>query len=73
MAPGTVLQVTKTLEASLGPEIIDEAGTKMNELLSVFLPIILLVSIAAAVSISITAAIRKSLLQQYHQFQITRE
>ena len=73
MAPGTVLQVTKTLEASLGPEIIDEAGTKMNELLSVFLPIILLVSIAAAVSISITAAIRKSLLQQYHQVQITRE
>ena len=73
MAPGTVLQVTKTLEASLGPEIIDEAGTKMNELLSVFLPIILLVNIAAAVSISITAAIRKSLLQQYHQFQITRE
>ena len=73
LIPGTVIEVTSTLEASLGSGNINEAGTKINELLSVFLPIILFVMIIAVVTISITSAIRKNLLEQYHQFQNTRE
>ena len=42
-------------------------------LLSVFLPIILFVTIIAVLTVSICGAIRKSLLEQYHQFQVTRE
>ena len=73
LIPGAVLEVTSTLEASLEPAIMNVAGTKINELLSIFLPMILFVSIIAVVTVSITAAIRKSLLDQYHQFQTTRE
>ena len=73
LLPGTVIEVTSTLEASLGPGIINEAGTKINELLSTFLPMILFVNIIAVVTVSITSAIRKNLLEQYHQFQTTRE
>ena len=73
LVPGAMVEVTSTLEASLGPGIINEAGTKINELLSISLPIILFVNIFAVVTVSITSAIRKSLLEQYHQFQTTRE
>ncbi len=73
LVPGTVIEVTSTLEASLEPGIMNVAGTKVNELLSIFLPMILLVNIIAIVTVSVTSAIRKSLLQQYHQFQTTRE
>lgn len=73
LIPGTVVEVTSTLEASLGAGLINEAGTKINELHSVFMPIILFVSIIAVVTVSITRAIRKNLLEQYHQFQNTRE
>ena len=73
LLPGTMLQVTSTLEASLGPGFLNEAGTKVNEIFSIFLPIILLVSIIAVVTVRITSAIRKMLLDQYHQFQNTRE
>ena len=73
LVPGSVIRVTSTLEASLEPGIIHEAGTKINELLSLFLPIILFVSIIAIVTVGITNVIRKNLLEQYHQFQNTRE
>lgn len=73
LAPGAVIQVSSTLEASLGSGLIDVAGTKLNELLSVFLPMLLLINIIAVVSIAVTGAIRRSLLEQYHQFQNTRE
>ena len=73
LIPGSVIRVTSTLEASLEPAVINEAGTKINELLSIFLPVILFVSIIAVVTVSITSAIRKNLLEQYHQFQNTRE
>ena len=73
LVPGTAIEITSTLENSLGPEIINETGTKINELFSTFLPIILFVNIIAVVTVSITSAIRKILLEQYHQFQITRE
>ena len=73
LVPGAMVEVTSTLEASLGSGIINEAGTKINELLSISLPIILFVNIFAVVTVSITSAIRKSLLEQYHQFQTTRE
>ena len=71
--PDTVIKITSTLEASLEPGIINAAGTKLNELLSTFLPILLFLNIIAVVTVSITAAIRKNLLEQYHQFQNTRE
>ena len=73
LVPGSVIEITSTLEASLGPDVINRTGTKINELLSIFLPIILLVSIVAVVTVGITSAIRKNLLEQYHQFQTTRE
>lgn len=72
-APGTVIEVTSTLEAALDTVVINEAGTKINELLSMFLPVVVLVIISAVVTVSITAAVRKMLLEQYHQFQTTRE
>ena len=71
--PDTVIKITSTLEASLEPGIINAAGTKLNELLSTFLPVLLFLNIIAVVTVSITAAIRKNLLEQYHQFQNTRE
>lgn len=73
LVPGAVIQVSSTLEASLGSGIINEAGTKLNELLTVSLPLLLLINILAVVSIAVTGAIRRSLLEQYHQFQNTRE
>ena len=72
LLPGAVIGEASTLEAALGP-VLDPRATKVNELLSVFLPMILFVILIAVVTVLITAAIRKSLLQQYHQFQITRE
>ncbi len=73
LIPGSRIEVASTLEASLEPGIINEAGTKINELLSIYFPMILFVSIIAIVTVSITSAIRKILLEQYHQFQNTRE
>ena len=73
LLPGTKIEITTTLEASLGSGIMNEAATKVNELFSVFLPIILFVNIIAVLTVSICSAIRKNLLEQYHQFQITRE
>ena len=73
LVPDAVIRVASTLEASLDPGIMNEAGTKINELLSVYLPMILFVGIIAVVTVSITSVIRKNLLEQYHQFQNTRE
>ena len=73
LAPGTVIEVTSTLEAALGTVDINEAGTKVNELLSKFLPMVMLVIISAVVTVSITSAVRQMLLEQYRQFQTTRE
>ena len=71
--PGSVIEVTSTLEASLGPEILNRTATKVNELLSIFLPMILFVIIIAVLTVLITGVIRKNLLEQYHLFQTTRE
>ncbi len=73
LIPDSVIRVASTLKVSLEPGVINETGTKINELLSIFLPVILFVSIIAIVTVSITSAIRKNLLEQYHQFQNTRE
>ena len=73
LVPGAVIRVASPLEASIGPELIQETGTKINELLTTALPMILFVNVIAVVTVSITAAVRKSLLQQYRQFQTTRE
>ena len=73
LAPGTAVQVSSTLEAALGGGAIQEAGTKVNELLSVFLPMILVVNVIAVITVIISGAIRKSLLEQYRLFQTTRE
>ena len=72
-APGTVIEVTSTLEAALDTVDINSMGTKVNELLAVLLPGIVLIIIVAVATVSITAAIRRILLEQYHQFQNTRE
>ena len=73
LAPGTVIEVTSTLEAALDTVDINSMGTKVNELLAVLLPGIVLIIIVAVATVSITAAIRRILLEQYHQFQTTRE
>ena len=73
LAPGTVIEVTSTLEAALDTVDINSMGTKVNELLAVLLPGIVLIIIVAVATVSITAAIRRILLEQYHQFQNTRE
>lgn len=73
LAPDAVIRVAGTLEASLGSGVINGAGTKINELLSVFLPMLLFVNLIAVVAVSITAAVRKILLEQYRRFQTTRE
>ena len=72
-APGTVIEVTSTLEAALDTVAVNATGTKINELLAVLLPGATLIIIAAVVTVIITAAIRKVVLEQYHQFQTTRE
>ena len=72
-APGTVIEVTSTLEAALDTVAVNATGTKINELLAVLLPGATLIIIAAVVTVIITAAIRKIVLEQYHQFQTTRE
>lgn len=73
LAPGAVIQVSSTLEDALNDGLINETETKINELLAVFLPMILLVIVIAIVTVVTTSAIRKNLLEQYHQFQNTRE
>ncbi len=73
IVPDAVIRVSSTLEAALGPGTINVTGTKINELLSVYLPMILFMHIIAVLTVSITSAIRKNLLEQYHQFQNTRE
>ena len=70
---GSVVNISTTLEAALRPEIIDEAGTKVNEMLAIFLPAILFVIIIAVVTCIITHTLRKNILEQYRQFQNTRE
>ena len=71
--PGSVVEVNTTLEAALTPEIIDVAGTKVNEILAIFLPAISFVIIVAVVAGIITHSFRKNILEQYRQFQNTRE
>lgn len=73
LVPGSTIVINKTLESSLTPEIIDEAGTKINEILAIFLPAILFVIIIAVVTCIITHTFRKILLEQYRHFQNTRE
>ena len=73
LAPGTVIEVTSTLEAALDTVPVNATATKINELLAVLLPGAALVIIAAVVTVIITGAIRKIVLEQYHQFQTTRE
>ncbi len=73
IAPGTVIEVTSTLEAALDTVAVNDAGTKINELTAVLLPGVVMVIIMAVATVSITAAVRRILLEQYHQFQTTRE
>ena len=73
LAPGTVIEVTSTLEAALYTVSVNDVSTKINEILAVFLPGVVLIIIVAVATVSITAAVRKMLLEQYHQFQTTRE
>lgn len=71
--PGAVIKVETTLESALNPEIINVAGTKINELLAIFLPSMLFVIIVAIISCYIANTYRKTLLEQYRYFQNTRE
>ena len=71
--PGSVITIDKTLEGSLRPEIIDIAGTKINEMLAIFLPAILFLIIVAIVTCVITSDFRKYLLEQYRAFQNSKE
>lgn len=73
IASGTVIEIKSTLGAALDFAAVDEAATKINELLSMFLPILVLIIISAVVTVVITAAVREMLLEQYHHFQTTRE
>ena len=73
LIPGSVIEVGTTLERSLRPEIIDISGTKINELLAIFLPAMLLVIIVGIMACFITSYIRKNILEQYRAFQNTRE
>ena len=73
LIPGSTLTINTTLEASLHPDVINEAGTKINELLAIFLPAISFVIIIAVVTCVITHSFRKILLEQYRKFQNTRE
>lgn len=73
LVPGSVIEITSTLERSLKPEIIDIPGTKINELLAVFLPAMMFVNIVGFVTCIITYYVRKYILEQYRAFQNTRE
>ena len=73
LLPGSTITISSTLESSLTPEIINEAGTKINELLAIFLPAISFVIIIAVITCIITYSFRKILLEQYRRFQNTRE
>lgn len=73
LIPGSVLKINTTLEEAIKPEIIDVAGTKVNELLAIIFPVILVVIIIAVVTCIITHSIRKNILEQYRKFQNTRE
>ena len=68
-----MIEVTSTLEATLDTVAVNDAGTKINELTAVLLPGVVMIIIMAVATVSITAAVRRILLEQYHQFQITRE
>ena len=71
--PGSTITIDTTLEAALHPDIINVAGTKINELLAIFLPAISFVIIIAFVTCVITHSFRKILLEQYRHYQNTRE
>lgn len=73
LIPGSTITVENTLEAALRPEIIDVAGTKINELLAIFLPCVLFLIVIAIITCVITNDFRKHLLEQYRAFQNTRE
>jgi hypothetical protein len=73
LIPGSIIKVDTTLEKSLNPQIIDINGTKINELLAIFLPAMLFVVIIGVVACIITNYIRKNILEQYRHFQNTRE
>ena len=73
LIPGSVLKIDTILEDSLVPEVIDVAGTKINELIAIIMPVILFVIIIAVVTCIITSTIRKNILEQYRHFQNTRE
>lgn len=73
LLPGSVIKIETTLEKSLTPEIIDIPGTKLNELLAIFLPAMLFVVIVGFVACIITYFIRKNILEQYRNYQNTRE
>ena len=67
------VKIDTILEDSLVPEVIDVAGTKINELIAIIMPVILFVIIIAVVTCVITSTIRKNILEQYRHFQNTRE
>ena len=73
LVPGSVIKIETTLEAALKPGIIDIAGTKVNELLAVFLPAVLFLIIVAVITCVITSHIRRHLLEQYRAFQNSKE
>ena len=73
LIPGSVMKIDTTLEKAILPEYIDVAGTKVNELLAIILPVIFFVIIIAIVACVITHSIRKNILEQYRNFQNTRE
>ncbi|MBP5280761.1 MAG: hypothetical protein J6Z03_09780 [Erysipelotrichaceae bacterium] len=73
LIPGSVIEINTTLERALTAEIVDINGTKINELLAIFLPAMLSVIIIGVVTCIITHFIRKNILEQYRNFQNTRE
>ncbi len=73
LLPGSVVKIETTLEKALTPEIINIPGTKLNELLAIFLPAMLFVVIVGFVACIITYFIRKNILEQYRNYQNTRE
>ncbi len=75
LIPGSVIKIDRTLELALilHPEIIDTPGTKINEMLAIFLPAILFLIFVAVVTCIITKDFRKHLLEQYRAFQNSKE
>lgn len=73
LVPGSVVKVGETLESSLSPEIININGTKINELLAIFLPAMMFVVICGVITCIVSFFIRKNILEQYRSFQNTRE